>query len=193
MLELQERRSWHDIVMLGESWFYLDTDHEPIWAQPDAEIREKERHTVQKVILTIVWSPGGFRLVNVLPKVFKFNASDRQELLRIGEGAGVNIRGAVGIGSENQQRRETSDDVEKRNCLKKQSMIGQRQKHDVATLIEEIDNKEPRRGVLIRVEDSIRTRSRGTRKSSRPRCIAKLTFLNRPPEVYGDDRSLVAR
>jgi hypothetical protein len=77
ILERQERRSWHDIVTLDESWFYLHTDHEPIWTQPDAEIPEKERHTVQsqKVMLTIVWNPGGFHLVNILPKGFKFNAS----------------------------------------------------------------------------------------------------------------------
>jgi hypothetical protein len=78
MLERRERRSWHDIVTLDESWFYLHTDHELIWAQSDAEIPERQRHTVQsqKVMLTIVWNPGGFHLVNVLPKGFKFNASD---------------------------------------------------------------------------------------------------------------------
>jgi hypothetical protein len=38
ILERQERRSWHDIVTLGESRFHLHTDHELIWAQPDAEI-----------------------------------------------------------------------------------------------------------------------------------------------------------
>jgi hypothetical protein len=47
------------------------------WVQLDAEIHETERHTVQsqKVMLTIVWNPGGFHLVNSLPKGFKFNAS----------------------------------------------------------------------------------------------------------------------
>jgi hypothetical protein len=56
MLEHQERRSWHDIVTLDESWFYLHTDHELIWAQANAEIPERERHTVysQKVMLTII-------------------------------------------------------------------------------------------------------------------------------------------
>jgi hypothetical protein len=64
-------------VTFDESWFYLHTDHELIWAQPDAEIPQRERHTVrsQKVMLTIVWNPGGFHLVNILPKGFKFNAS----------------------------------------------------------------------------------------------------------------------
>jgi hypothetical protein len=77
MLGRQERRPWHDMVTLDESWFYLHIDHELIWAQPDAEIPERERHTIQsqKVMLTIVWNPGGFHLVNILPKRFKFNAS----------------------------------------------------------------------------------------------------------------------
>jgi hypothetical protein len=77
MLERQERRSWHDIATLDESWLYLQTDNELIWAQPDAQIPERERHTVQsqKVMLTIVWNLGGFHFVNILPKGFKFNAS----------------------------------------------------------------------------------------------------------------------
>jgi hypothetical protein len=77
MLERQERRSWHDIVTLDESRFYLHTEHELIWAHPDAQIPERERHTVQsqKVMFTIVWNPGDFHLVNILPKGFKFNAS----------------------------------------------------------------------------------------------------------------------
>jgi hypothetical protein len=63
--------------VLDESWFHLHTDHEFIWAQPDAKIPERERHIVQsqKVMFTIVWNPGGFHLVNILLKRFKFNAS----------------------------------------------------------------------------------------------------------------------
>jgi hypothetical protein len=66
-------------VTLDESWFYfnLNTDHELIWLQPDGEIPERERRTIQskKVMLTIVWNPSGCHLINVLPKGFKFNAS----------------------------------------------------------------------------------------------------------------------
>jgi hypothetical protein len=56
MLGRQERRSWHDIVTLDESWFYLRIDHELIREQPDAEIPERGWHTVQsqKVMLTTV-------------------------------------------------------------------------------------------------------------------------------------------
>jgi hypothetical protein len=54
MLEWQKQQSWHDIVTLDESWFYLNlnlnlnlnTDHELIWLQPDWEIPERERRTI---------------------------------------------------------------------------------------------------------------------------------------------------
>jgi hypothetical protein len=68
-------------VTLDESWFYLNvnTDHELIWLQPDGEIPERERRTIQseKVMLTIVWNPSCFHLINFLPTgfKFKFNAS----------------------------------------------------------------------------------------------------------------------
>jgi histone-lysine N-methyltransferase SETMAR len=77
MLERQEWRSWHDIMTLDESRFCLHRDHELISVHPDADIPERERHTVhsQKVMLTIVWNPGGFHPVNILPKGFQFNAS----------------------------------------------------------------------------------------------------------------------
>jgi hypothetical protein len=76
---MTKQRSWHDIVTLDESWFYinLNTDHELIWLQPDGDIPERERLTIQseKVMRTIIWNPSGFNLINVLPKGFKFNAS----------------------------------------------------------------------------------------------------------------------
>jgi hypothetical protein len=65
-------------VTLDESWFYLNLNPDPelIWLQPDGEIPERERPMIQseKVMLTIVWNPSGFHLINVLPKGFKFNA-----------------------------------------------------------------------------------------------------------------------
>jgi hypothetical protein len=42
-LERQERRSWHDMVALDESWFYLNMDHELICLQPNEETPERER------------------------------------------------------------------------------------------------------------------------------------------------------
>jgi hypothetical protein len=77
VLERQERRSWHDMVILDESWFYLNADHELIWLQRDEEVSERERCTVQseKVMTTIVWNPSGFHLIKLRPKVFKHNAN----------------------------------------------------------------------------------------------------------------------
>jgi hypothetical protein len=48
-------------------------------AHPDTETPERERYIVhsKKVILTIIWNPGRFPLVNILPKEFKFDASYR--------------------------------------------------------------------------------------------------------------------
>jgi hypothetical protein len=64
-------------VTLDESGFSLDTDQELTWAQAGAKIPKREEHTVQsqKVMLTIIWNPGDFHLVNILPKGFKFNSN----------------------------------------------------------------------------------------------------------------------
>jgi hypothetical protein len=47
MLQRQEQRSQHDIVILDESWFCLNADPELIWLQSDEGIPERERHTSQ--------------------------------------------------------------------------------------------------------------------------------------------------
>jgi hypothetical protein len=77
VLERQEARSWHDIVTLDESSFYLNTDPELSSPRPEEEIPGRERQTVQSqnVMLTIVWNPSGFHVIRVLPKGFKFNAT----------------------------------------------------------------------------------------------------------------------
>jgi hypothetical protein len=43
VLERQEVRSWHDIVTLDESWFYLNPDHELMLLRPEEGIPESER------------------------------------------------------------------------------------------------------------------------------------------------------
>jgi hypothetical protein len=75
-LEVQRDRSWHDIVTLGESWFYQSKDYEFVWLPRDDNFPERERHTIQsqKFMLTIVWNPRGFHLIKVLEKGRKFNA-----------------------------------------------------------------------------------------------------------------------
>jgi hypothetical protein len=48
MLKRQKQRSWHDIVTLNDSWFYLNTEHKLLWFQPDEKICEKERRTFSR-------------------------------------------------------------------------------------------------------------------------------------------------
>jgi hypothetical protein len=59
-LQRQQQRSWHDIVMLDESEFWLNTDQELIWLRTDEEILERDKHTVQSetVMLTIISNPS---------------------------------------------------------------------------------------------------------------------------------------
>jgi hypothetical protein len=47
MLEVQQGRAWHDIVTLGDSWFYLSTDHKPIRLPRDETVPECEGYIVQ--------------------------------------------------------------------------------------------------------------------------------------------------
>jgi hypothetical protein len=44
MLEVQRDRTWHDIVTLDESWFYLSTNYEFVWL-PRNEKFPKENDT----------------------------------------------------------------------------------------------------------------------------------------------------
>jgi hypothetical protein len=75
-LEVQRDQAWHNIVTLDEPWFHLTTDHESIWFPSDEKVPERQRHMIQskKFVLTIVWNPSGFLLVNVLPMGHKFNS-----------------------------------------------------------------------------------------------------------------------
>jgi hypothetical protein len=47
MLEVQRDRAWHEILTLGESWFYLSADYEFVWLPRDEKVPEGERHTIQ--------------------------------------------------------------------------------------------------------------------------------------------------
>jgi hypothetical protein len=38
MLEVQREGAWHDIVTLGESWFYLNTDYKSVWLPRDEKV-----------------------------------------------------------------------------------------------------------------------------------------------------------
>jgi hypothetical protein len=76
MLKVQQDRAWHGIITLDASWLSLSTDHEFVWIRHGEKVPERERHTIQskKFILTIVWNPLGFHLIDVLGRGRKFNA-----------------------------------------------------------------------------------------------------------------------
>jgi hypothetical protein len=77
LLTKQQRESWKDIVTRDESWYYLHTDHEHRWLQPDQPVPERARQTIQSetVMLTIVWNHYGFHIIDALPNGCKFNGS----------------------------------------------------------------------------------------------------------------------
>jgi hypothetical protein len=55
---------------------YLSTDHESIWLSQEDEAPQRERNFVSspQMMLTVVWNPHGFHLIDVLPKGSKFHA-----------------------------------------------------------------------------------------------------------------------
>jgi histone-lysine N-methyltransferase SETMAR len=64
-------------MTLDESWFYLSTCHDIVWLQADQEPSERVKHMIgdRKLMVTIVWNPQGFHLIDRLPKGQRFNAN----------------------------------------------------------------------------------------------------------------------
>jgi hypothetical protein len=78
LLMAQQCRSWHNVVTLEESWFYLATQHKFIWLPETEKVPEMEGPMIQstKLMLTIIWNPQRFHFINILPQGQKFNAGD---------------------------------------------------------------------------------------------------------------------
>jgi hypothetical protein len=84
MFEVQEQRSWHDVVTLDQPWFDCSTDCEAIWLSPGEEIPERPRihQSVPKWMVTIFWDPSGFHLIGVVLNGRKLNGNYyRREIL----------------------------------------------------------------------------------------------------------------
>jgi hypothetical protein len=64
-------------MTLDKSWFYLWTSHETIWIQAGQQPPERVKHMnwERKMMVTIIWNPQDFHLVDALPKGQKFNAN----------------------------------------------------------------------------------------------------------------------
>jgi hypothetical protein len=78
MLEIQHDRASHGIVTVDESRFCVSTEHEFVWLSQGEKVPEREKHPIQskRFMLTIVWNPRGFSLIDVLAKGHKFNAPE---------------------------------------------------------------------------------------------------------------------
>jgi histone-lysine N-methyltransferase SETMAR len=76
VLQVQQSRSWHDIVTFDESSFYLNTDHNRLWLVPGETPPDRERHIIQlpKFISIVLWGVTRFHVVKLLPKGDIFNA-----------------------------------------------------------------------------------------------------------------------
>jgi hypothetical protein len=64
-----------------ESWFYLTIDHEQIWTRSEAPPPTIPKKMIRspKRMVTIFWSPLGFRVIRVLPKGVHFDAKYFQD------------------------------------------------------------------------------------------------------------------
>jgi hypothetical protein len=62
---------------LDESWFYCNREDELIWLPPGEKVPERPPVTLQskKSMVTFIWNPRGFHLIDVLPSGCKFNSS----------------------------------------------------------------------------------------------------------------------
>jgi hypothetical protein len=63
--------------MFDDSWFDLSTDYESIWALSGDTSPEREIKMINspKIMLTIVWNPHGFHVIDIFPKGCKFNSN----------------------------------------------------------------------------------------------------------------------
>jgi hypothetical protein len=64
-------------MTLDEFWFYLWMSHETVLVQAGQQPPEMVKHMIgdRKMMVTIVWNPQVFHLVDALPKGQKFNAN----------------------------------------------------------------------------------------------------------------------
>jgi hypothetical protein len=77
ILKSAKHRRWHYFLTGNESWFYFTIDHEIIWTR--AEVApptiSKKMINSPKRMVTVFWSPLGFRVIRVLPKWAHFDAT----------------------------------------------------------------------------------------------------------------------
>jgi hypothetical protein len=84
VLSVESTCQWHDIIIFEEWWIYVFSEHNLMWTAPGEIVVDRELHTVQspKFMLTVVWNPIGFPVLEALPNGRKFNAQyDTNDIL----------------------------------------------------------------------------------------------------------------
>jgi hypothetical protein len=70
MFEVRRDRAWHDIVVFDESRFYLSTImNSSDYHEMKSSLKKTIHNSIEKFMLTVVWSPCGFHLIKILEKV----------------------------------------------------------------------------------------------------------------------------
>jgi hypothetical protein len=73
VLRLAKHHAWKHIVTLDEAWFYFSNHFDRIWLPHDELPPSFPKQTIagQKFMITIVWNPHGFQVIQSLPKGIK--------------------------------------------------------------------------------------------------------------------------
>jgi hypothetical protein len=70
VLWLATHHAWKNIVTLGEAWFYFLNHFDRIWLPYDElpPSFPKQMIASQKLMITVIWKPHGFHVIQSLPK-----------------------------------------------------------------------------------------------------------------------------
>jgi hypothetical protein len=76
-LRAHAHNNWWHLVTGDERWFYYEYVRDRIWTAGDENTSEVENRTTASMttILTVLWNPHSFPVVNMLPPGESFNAS----------------------------------------------------------------------------------------------------------------------
>jgi histone-lysine N-methyltransferase SETMAR len=76
ILKKHQKQGWRNIVTEDESWFFLEYASEGVWSASHAStpIMENRKIGSKKYMLTIVWNPYAFYIVNLLPENTSYTA-----------------------------------------------------------------------------------------------------------------------
>lgn len=75
-LKQAKHQGWTFFLTGDESWFFLDSDYELQWVHEDEKPAERPKRLIsaKKCMITIFFSPLGFRVINMLPQKTTFTS-----------------------------------------------------------------------------------------------------------------------